>query len=225
MPLLLTNGLGSYGDGTGSSLLNTSGLGDPGDSLVPECKALQLLAVESYGPYLILSFSKHLNMDARGLDKNSWLITTADPAAVAVRVLGVTDLGSARIRLDVDEQTKDAIYTVAVPRIGIVDTVGNAINADEKRNFFGFGVPVSVSLSRSIDARTLEVVFTEGVIEQDAITVSNYSVTPALQILKAVKVTDSVYRLTTSKQTELVTYTVTVQNIRDLARNQIDSGH
>lgn len=82
-------------------------------------------------------------------------------------------------------------------------------------------VPPSIVLSRSIDARTVEVLFNEAVVEDEALTAANYSIDGGLTVSAVVKVTSSIYRLTTSKQAVGDLYTVTVSDIHDLVGNLI----
>lgn len=72
---------------------------------------------------------------------------------------------------------------------------------------------VIIQIVRSIDARTLEIVFNQRVDQASAETVANYSVFPSLTISKSEKQSDFHYRLTTSQQIIDQAYDVTTSGI------------
>jgi hypothetical protein len=81
--------------------------------------------------------------------------------------------------------------------------------------------PPYIASCQSVDARTLDVIFSEVVVESEALVISNYIITPTLTV-SAIQKLDSVsYRLTTSKQTELLPYTITAIGIHDLNGNLV----
>jgi hypothetical protein len=221
MPFLITRGLGSLEDGSGSALLSTMGLGDPGGSYVPPGTAFLMSSVRSYYSYLIATFNMSLVADGPGLRPSAWSLTYTDPTGAEVIISLIEPYGSNAIKLYVSEQTDRVLYTLRAPEVGITSTTRLALNAPYYKTFYGSGTSPNVVASKSIDARHIDVFFTENVMDEDASDITNYSIAPTLTIHESVKITDSVYRLTTSKQTELVDYTVTVSNIRDLAHNPI----
>ncbi len=77
-------------------------------------------------------------------------------------------------------------------------------------------------MTKTYDERHLDVIFSEAVVEADALTITNYSIDPALEVVSAEKITDLHYRITTGPQTLLGSYEVTITNIRDLAHNPVD---
>lgn len=82
-------------------------------------------------------------------------------------------------------------------------------------------VSPTVFTIRSIDARTIEVTFSEAVQELTALNSNNYSINNGLSVTAVAKVSPSIYRLTTSQQTTGTSYLVTINNIKDLAGNVI----
>jgi hypothetical protein len=74
---------------------------------------------------------------------------------------------------------------------------------------------------QSLDARTVEVIFSKAMVESEALDPDNYSFDPALSVESVEKVTDKSYRLTTSKQVPLGAYTATITGIHDLDGNSI----
>lgn len=221
MPFLITRGLGSDGS-SDSSLLVTMGLGDSGTVNAAACKALQVLAVQSFGDYLVVAFNRDIVVDGPGLLPGSWTVTLVSPAgAVPVTVTEVIPLGANQLRLNVNEQTLAALYRLNVPYAGLVDTLGNVVNAPYSATFFGYGFSPTVLMARAVDARILEIIFSENVVESDALDITNYSITPSVSVLRAEKVVDSIYRLHTTHQIELAPYQVDIENIRDLANNPV----
>lgn len=81
--------------------------------------------------------------------------------------------------------------------------------------------PPTIIIVRSLNARSLEVIFSEAVQESTALNSNNYSINNGLTVSAVEKVSPSVYRLTTSKQTTGVAYTVTINNVKDIAGNTI----
>jgi hypothetical protein len=75
-------------------------------------------------------------------------------------------------------------------------------------------------MAYSLDGHTLKVIFSEAVVEADALDTANYSI-PGLTVLGAAYETDNTYILTTSLQSPNTSYTVTVTNVRDLKDNPV----
>jgi hypothetical protein len=219
MSFLITQGLGRPVDGGKSALITTMGLGQWGAS---DC-ALSYLApllAENNGSYVDIIFNANVAISGPAADYTNWDITEnsiyADPSISAVEVVSGN-----RVRLTISEQTALGTYTIQIPTLGVTTDTGSPLVGPFSIDFLGIGVGPDVAMAKALDARTLEVIFTEAVREDDATTVSNYSIAPPLTVSAAVKVTDLVYRLTTSKQTYGTVYTVTISNIRDLANNPI----
>jgi hypothetical protein len=89
---------------------------------------------------------------------------------------------------------------------------------------YGFGVISGnphLTKVLAIDARHVRVRFSEIVNTDDALVASNYVITGGggLAVLAVELETESTYILTTEFQTIGVTYTLTVENIRDLEGN------
>jgi hypothetical protein len=216
MQFLMTQGLGSAGDGTGSAMLITTGMGTAGSAQFPACLALQVLDVTNLGPALIATFSNNLVVSGPGLDPTKYVFT--GPTQIAATLIEIVPPGHL-LKIHITEQQQGGNYTVTLPEQGIMDVNGNLINGPFTSPFIGIGSPVTVQIVKSIDQRTLEIVFSEAVLEADAIIPANYSITPTLTVQKAERITDFHYRLTTSSQTFNTTYAVTISNIRDIHGN------
>lgn len=83
--------------------------------------------------------------------------------------------------------------------------------------------PPTLVLARAVDARIVEVLFSEDVVESEALNPLNYLITGAggLAVNGVTKVSASIYRLVTARQTVAGAYTVQASNIHDLAGNLI----
>ena len=104
-------------------------------------------------------------------------------------------------------------YTLNIPSVGIIPVSGATLLGPYNIAFDGLAAPVTVSLVSVIDARLLEIVFNRAVNKAQASNVNNYSISPPLAIIKATYITDSVYRLQTSRQVQGQIYTVTISGL------------
>jgi hypothetical protein len=216
MLLLITQGLGSAGDGSGSAALITTGLGSSGSPSSLECLALEVLAVTNFGSHLIVLFSAELQVSGPGLDPASYTFTgPTEIKATEIRILTPGHI----LRIDLTEQQTGGEYTVTLPSQGIMDLNRNLINGPFTAEFIGIGIPTLVQIAKSIDKRTLEVVFSEAVLEEDATIPSKYSITPPLAVTRAERISDFHYRLTTGPQALGQQYHVEISGIRDIHGN------
>ncbi len=213
---LITKGLGSAGDGSGSSMLPTAGLGTPGVPENPACLALEVLDVQNYGTHLICTFSAELVVSGPGLDPTKYSFT--GPTTVNAISISVEPPGHL-LRINITEQQTGGDYTVTLPTQGIMDTNGNLINGPFTSHFTGIGIPTVVQIAKGVDERTLDIVFSEAVMQVDAEIPANYSITPPLAVLSAHRITDFNYRLRTGPQVINQLYQVDISNIRDINGN------
>lgn len=82
-------------------------------------------------------------------------------------------------------------------------------------------VPPVVSGVDVIDGRTLEVLFSEVVVEVEALTPANYVFDNGLAVLALTKVSGTQYRITTTLQIPGQAYQLTVSNVHDMSGNTI----
>lgn len=111
-------------------------------------------------------------------------------------------------------------YTVKVINIeSLTDLPPDPADLHDTGSFTGIVapiVPADILIVRTVDARTLEIIFTEPVVVSDALVPGNYSISPSLTVKSVEYVSPTVYRLTTAKQTVGQSYSVTISNITDL---------
>lgn len=189
------------------NLLLTQGLG---------AMEFQVLDAQSFGLYIDVEFNAVLApLSGPALLPSSYVIT--GPSVVQVGFLEVLPAGHT-IRLHVPDQLSAQPYILTLPQQGILDANGNALTSFIV-NFSGQSVPTTLQIVKSVDERTIDIVFSEAVLEEDASNPANYSISPALAVTKATRITDFNYRLTTAPQTIGVTYDVTISGIRDIQGN------
>jgi hypothetical protein len=175
---------------------------------------LRVLSVISSGDYLTVTFNSDITTTSPGLNAANYSIS--GPTAVTVQ--SVSQPTSKTIRVNVSIQRTGNVYTLTMPIQGITDAVGGGIS-NLVNNFTGVGVPAQVQIAKSVDERTLDIVFNVPVMEADAILALNYSIAPSIAVVSAKRLTDFNYRLTTGPQTINQAYTVTASNIRDILGN------
>lgn len=166
---------------------------------------------------ITLVFSNNVAVSGPALEPAQWIITSLG-SGVAGTVMAVQP-SSAQIILTTNELTNGQSYKLTIPQQGLIDTSNNEFDGNYNPTFNAVGVTPSVVMARSIDARSIDVYFSEAVNETDALTASKYSIDNGLSVVSVSKITDLVYRLTTTKQTIGATYNVTASGIRDLANN------
>lgn len=197
MPLIITEGLGPDSGGGGGSPLTVASVSASLDQV-----------------QVILS-SSGLLIGAATIPSN-WTISGGG-AAMTVTAVGIA---GDTITLTTTEGTTGFSYTLSIPQ-GIVDSSnGNPCVGAFSQSFTGVGSSPTLASARAVDARILELSFSKPVTAFEATNPSNYSI-PGLQVTAVTELTSSMYRLTTSQQTEGTVYTVTASNIHDLVGNPI----
>lgn len=150
----------------------------------------------------------------------NWIITGS---GVPVTVTSVTTSGN-DIVLGVTEQTQGASYQVTMPAgiSGISGVSYIALSGSFVANFTGTGIAPTILIAfPENDAYKVDVIFSEAVVDTEALVAANYSINNGLQVYSVDKLSDSSYRLHTSQQTAGVVYTLIVSNIHDLKGNLI----
>lgn len=168
---------------------------------------------------LILTFSDNVVLQGPALDPANWTIAGPGLGVTCTAVSAPSD--QKNVTLTITDQTQGGAYTVTVPSTGISGPSALNFSGPFTMNFTGIGVAPSIVMARSVDARTMEVIFSEPVLESDALNPTNYTITNGLKALSVSKVTPVIYRLTTSKQAVGTAYNVTVSEVRDLQGNEI----
>lgn len=74
---------------------------------------------------------------------------------------------------------------------------------------------------QTLDATTLRVIYSKGVVQSEATDIANYAFTGGLQALAIVSESPAYYLVTTSPQSPATSYTLTVSGVHDLDGNLI----
>lgn len=143
----------------------------------------------------------------------SYTVSVVGPGS-PVSVIAISFVNN-RLRLDTTAQSFGAAYTLHMAVGGMLAISGKPFSGPYNLSFLGgASQPAGIQLVRTVDARTIDIVFNRRVNESDASNPVNYLVSPTLAVLKAKKRSDYHYRLTTSQQAIDQAYTVTISNIR-----------
>lgn len=208
--LLITQGL------TGGLIL-TMGLGPEGGPP----SGFTLIGLANSGSELTLTFTETLNLSGAASDFSAYSISGED-GLPAVLLTSLTAVGSALI-LGTTLQHNSGSYFLHIPVDGFNAVSGDPYTGPYDPAFTGVAANPGLLMSRMIDARTVEVIFTEPVNVYDAQRAQNYSIAGGAQVFASKQVSPIIYRLTTSRLNVDVsdTYTVTVTGVRDLENNPI----
>jgi hypothetical protein len=170
-------------------------------------------AISAVGGYrqVVVTFSDSVMVSGPALVPANYPITLTG-AGVNVLVTAIEAVGSTLV-LTTDKQTPGAAYTVHLPLQGILSgSFAQFVGPFDLAFTGGTGV-VSILQTRSVDAFKLEVNFNIPVLESTAIIPTNYTINNGLVVLGAVKITDFAYRLTTTRQVQTQSYTVSISGI------------
>ncbi len=190
-------------------LLVTRGLGEVGNAAY-----LSLISATNMETYILLTFSADVAISGPAADYRNWQI---DQGLVVTSISVVDNT----ILLGVGPQLSGLTYTITLPTVGITATDFQAFIGPFLITFLAFNVAPFIVMTRQIDARHIEVIFSEAVNENDAQDPTNYSISDGIETKTATKVSPYVYVLKTSKQLPGVSHTVTATNIRDLSGDEI----
>ncbi len=162
--------------------------------------------------YLDVEFSDDVVLSGPALESANWYVTLDGPGR-EVAVGSIAVVSSTVVRVFVTPQTLDATYTLRLPQLGITSASFGIFTGLYSLDFLGVPTVVSVQMVKTIDARTVDVIFAIAVDETTASDPLNYSVSNGLEVTAARKLTDHWYRLTTTRQTNDVVYTFIATNI------------
>lgn len=200
MSLIVTLGLGYGGGAPGGGFLLTS--------VIPS------------STYIDLAFTFALaQISGPAVDPTQYTITPLN-GGNAVTILSAALVGG-NVRLTTTEFTNGKTYRVTLPYASFNDGNSDIFQGPFFMDFVAVGVAPTVVMIRAVDARIMEVVFSEPVVDAEALTPTNYTSDGGLTISAVTKVTDVIYRLTTSRQNRDQVYNVTVSNVHDRAGNLV----
>lgn len=148
---------------------------------------------------------------------SSWSITSSSPFPTTISNVQVV---SNTVVLTTSETSASVSYTLYIPNPGIISSAdGTQCVGPFTVVFSGSGTSPTILIIQVVDARTVNVVFSEAVNPFDALNENNYSANNGLQIIDVKQLGAAIFELTTSHQTVGTSYLITASNIRDLAGN------
>jgi hypothetical protein len=214
---LITKGLGSQGDGTGSGLLSTQGLGDPGATTT-----VALLLSEVYSDRIELVFTTNMQLIGPAALPSQWTITTATSGAPIPVVSSISVVGP-RVKLYYSEGRTGVLYTLSLPVVGIQSTFAIPYGGPFTTNFSGVGIPPFLVVAGADDGFHVKVIFSESVVASEALNPANYTITggAGLTVFEVTQENSQVFELRTSLQVVGQSYTLTTNNIHDQQGNLI----
>lgn len=164
---------------------------------------------------ITVQFSADIVLGGAALQVDNWIVSHLSHGANDVFVLAIHVSGT-EVILTTTPQTGDGAYTLNLPTTGITDGSGNPFTGDYALDFTGVATIVPVQMVKTVDARTIDVIFGFAVNPTDASNINNYAINNGLEVLGAVRITDNWYRLTTTRQANDTSYTLTASNIGPL---------
>jgi hypothetical protein len=181
-----------------------------------------LLSVTPYVDRIELSFDSNIILSGPALTPAQWPITAATPGTIVPTVTSIGVVGST-VTLYTTECTGGAVYYLHIPASGVTDFTFATFGGPWIHLYVGVGAAPFVALASAQDALHAKVIFSEAVVEAEALVAANYIITggAGLTVYNVTKETDLVYVLTTSLQVVGQSYTVTVSNIHDMYGNLI----
>jgi hypothetical protein len=200
MSLIVTSGLGYGGGIPGGGFLLTS--------VIPASTSLDLAFTFALA-----------QISGPAADPSQYAITPLNGGA-AVTIQGAALVGG-NVRLTTTEFTNGKNYRVTLPWASFNDGNSDIFQGPFFMDFVAVGTAPFVVMARSVDARLMEVVYSEAMLEVEALNPANYSINNGLTVSAVVKVTDVIYRLTTSRQIRDQAYSITVTNVHDQHGNLI----
>lgn len=152
-------------------------------------------------------------------DPAFWVLSTT--GAYPITATSVIVTASNTVRLYYTEPKAGDSYSVQFPVNGLKSTANDIYDGPPTYGFIGAAQAPAIAIAQSIDSRHVRVIFSEPVMEVDALVLGNYSFDNGLIGLGVVKETSSTYIVTTTPQTVNLVYTVTCSNIRDSSGNPL----
>lgn len=198
------------------SLIVTLGLGPAGSA----GSAFSLSSVAPSATFIDLVFSAAITQITGPAAAASQYTIAPTGAGSPITILSASIVGGG-VRLTTTEFTNGAQYKVTLPWAGFSDGANDPFQGPFEALFNGVGNSPSVVMARTVDARLMEVIYSEPVLEAEALNAANYAINNGLVVVSVAKISDVIYRLTTSRQVRDQAYAVTITNVHDQHGNLI----
>lgn len=192
-------------------LIVTQGYGNPGAA---EPTPLSISSIGVSAKQLQINLSGNGVLVGNALDRSRYTVISNNGQHVLINSISIA--GSV-ITLVTTEMSNGTNYTFTIPNTGILSQLnGTACIGPFSHAIVGVGVTPTILITKVIDTRTIEIIFSEAVNKYDALNENNYSITNGLIVEDVEYISDAAYRLKTSQQDVGGSYLVTASNIRDL---------
>lgn len=176
-----------------------------------------LVSTDVFVNKIMLTFDVSVFIDAPVDTPAYWSITGA-PDTVNITLIEII---SNVINIYFDEIGDGYACTLHVPTPGIKDQFNNAYQGPFEINFTSQSEPPYMVFAVGSEGRLIRIVYSEGVVESDALNHNNYSVDNGLEVYTIEKESSVAYLIHTSLQVPGQAYVLTASNIHDLAGNVI----
>lgn len=163
---------------------------------------------------VVLQWSQPITLTVFGASLAAWTITPP-PGDGPVTVTQVQLIDPTHVQLTTTDQADGASYQLNVAQ-GAVQNANNVPNFATATFFTGQNAPLTISSHKLVDGTDLIITFSRAVQQSTASVPGNYVFSPALQVQRADRITDSQYVVRTSPMKPNTLYTVTVSNVRAL---------
>jgi hypothetical protein len=198
MPFLVTMGMGA-------SLLGAA--------------PFDVTAVTPGAAYLDLTFDSAVApLQLQAADPAYWTFFTSGP--IQIHATSLLVVGSV-VRIFHTEPKAGDTYILTMPLNGLKSVLTAIYNGSSTQSFVAVAASPIAAQAQSIDERHVRVIYSEPVITADALTATNYSITPPLDVVSVSQETQTTYVLTTGPQVQGTVYTINIVNVRDLSENPV----
>jgi hypothetical protein len=183
--------------------------------------SLQIVSISANPTSILITFNNNITVAGLASVPTNWTITPSGGAS-PVYVTGLSS-GPTTITLSITEATIGGSYSLNIPFGVVRQSDGSPLIPPYAQVFAGAGVaPTLVQIITTNDARTFDCLFSEAVVESEALDKVNYLIVPTLTIDTITKVTENRYQIKTIEAfVPSQLYTVTASNIHDLYQNLI----
>lgn len=180
--------------------------------IASDCPVMSITSIQVFPTYLLVTFDDMIVLGGAALLVANYKIT--GPFNVQITSFSVESPGTV-MKFNVTTMQGGGAYTLDLPQ-GITGENGNVYFGPFSKAFTGVANPATVQIAKSVDEKTLDIIFNKAVWRADAENPANYSISPTIAVTRAERITDFHYRLTTGSQAINQAYTVTASNIRDI---------
>lgn len=198
-------------------MYGTSSYGSIGDE---GCPQITLESVTAYEDRLELLFDNVLHISGDAANPTKYTVTPIDNGySSTVTAVAISDTNARTLVLSITRQTNEKNYTLTLPSFGIQSIELYPFYGPFDKSYTAVGVGPGIQIVRTVDARTIDVIFNTQVNPSEALDPNNYTVTPTIKVKSVKYITDYWYQLTTERQIVDQAYTVEIDGIHDINGN------